>query len=409
MVLSGRGTLMVSGELMQDALATPLPAVSEQDLANRFAGLKVAIVHYWLVGPGGGENVVKTMLRIFPDAHVHTLVAKYDYSDTVVERRNLRTSLLQKIPGAAKVHRGLLPVASLALENIDLSGYDLIISSESGPAKGILPPLDALHICYCHSPMRYVWDQYHHYRSEAGWLQRLVLSLTIARLRIWDSSNAQRVDRFVANSAHIAKRIAKYYRRPAEVIHPPVEVFDFEPAESHDDFYLVTGRHVSYKRIDLAIEACNRLGRPLVITGTGPDTDKLRKLAGPTVRFVGQCSFADLKRYYAQARAFLMPGEEDFGIAPVEAMASGRPVLALASGGAVETVIPGLSGLTFAEQTVDSVVDAIERFEAAEAQFDPAAIRLHALRFSRERFLLQFADFVEDALAAVRAGKDPYR
>jgi glycosyltransferase involved in cell wall biosynthesis len=317
--------------------------------------------------------------------------------------------MLQRIPGAARMHRALLPFASVALENLDLDNYDLIISSESGPAKGILPPLNAVHVCYCHSPMRYIWDQYHQYRRGAGWLRRLVLSLTIPQLRIWDVASSLRVDRFIANSAHVAKRIRKYYRRPAEVIYPPVEVFDFEPAEAAEDFYLITGRHVPYKRIDLAIEACNRLGRPLVITGTGPDTARLRKLAGPTVKFVGQCSFADLKRYYAHARAFLMPGEEDFGIAPVEAMASGRPVLAYASGGATETVVPHLSGLHFTEQSAEALVEAIMRFEAQEARFDPAAIRAHSLKFSRERFLREFADFVEDVLASSKTAQDVYR
>jgi glycosyltransferase involved in cell wall biosynthesis len=376
---------------------------SEAELRDRFKGLRVAIVHYWLVGPGGGENVVKTMLRIFPQADVHTLVHLPAYSETIVPKERLYPSFLQKIPGAARAHRSLLPLAPMALENMDLDGYDLIISSESGPAKGIMPPLKATHVCYCHSPMRYLWDQYHYYRSTAGLLKRLVLSLTIARLRQWDALSAMRVDRFVANSHYVGSRIAKYYRRDAKVIYPPVEVQDFGPDGAVEDYYLVTGRHVSYKRVDLAIQACNRLGRRLVITGAGPDTAALKKLAGPTIEFVGQCSFADLKRYYAHARAFLMPGEEDFGIAPVEAMASGRPVIAFASGGALETVVPGLSGLHFAEQTVDSLVGAIERFEASEQDFDVAAILAHAATFSRERFLDEFAELVEDALAQQRA------
>ncbi|MBW6531657.1 glycosyltransferase [Sphingomonas sp. RRHST34] len=383
-----------------EAGAVTTPLRDEAEWRAQFAGLRVAIVHYWLVGPGGGENVVKTMLRIFPQAVVHTLVADPDYSRTIVPDDRLRTSFLQKIPGAARFHRSLLPVAPMALENLDLDGYDLIISSESGPAKGIMPPLNAVHVCYCHSPMRYLWDQYHHYRRDASALKRLVLSITVPRLRLWDVGSALRVDRFVANSRYVASRIARYYRRPAEVIYPPVEVDDFATSPEIDDYYLITGRHVSYKRVDLAIAACNRLGRRLVITGKGPETAALRKLAGPTIEFVGQCSFAELKRYYARARAFLMPGEEDFGIAPVEAMASGRPVIAYASGGATETVVPGLSGLHFAEQSVDSLVAAIETFERDEAGFDQAAIRTHALSFSRERFLDSFARFVAAALAA---------
>ena len=361
-------------------------------------------MHYWLVGPGGGENVVKTMLRIFPQADIFTLVERPDYSRTVVPRERLRTSFLQKIPGASRLHRMLLPLAPMALENMNLDNYDLIISSESGPAKGVLVPLAAVHVCYCHSPMRYIWDQYHHYRSVSGAFKRLIFALSITRLRMWDVSSAMRVDRFIANSRHVAGRIAKYYRRDAEVIYPPVEVDDFEILGAAEDYYLITGRHVSYKRIDLAIQACNQLGRRLVIAGTGPETGRLRKLAGPTVEFVGQIAFADLKRHYSRARCFLLPGEEDFGIAPVEAMASGRPVIAFASGGAKETVVHGVTGLFFTAQTVESLAAAIVAFEAREASFDPQSIRAHALTFSRGRFLNRFADFVE---AAVRAGGDP--
>ena len=294
---------------------------------------RVAIVHYWLVGSGGGENVVKAMLELFPQADVFTLVEDPAFSQTIVPRHRLRTSFLQRIPGAARHYRALLPLMPAALENLDLRGYDLIISSESGPAKGIVPPLDAVHICYCHSPMRYLWDQYHEYRESAGWLQRLVLSLCITRLRLWDQASSLRVDRFIANSRYVASRIDRYYRRPAHVIHPPVDVDDFALSETRGDYYLITGRHVSYKRIDLAIAACNALGRKLVITGDGPETARLRAHAGPTITFVGRCSFADLKRHYAECRAFLMPGVEDFGIAPVEAMASGRAVVASGRGG----------------------------------------------------------------------------
>lgn len=382
------------------------PASAEVSAAD-FAGRKVAIVHYWLVGSGGGENVVQAMLELFPQADIFTLIHKPEYSATIVPPTRLRVSMLQRIPFAARLHRALLPLMPMALENMDLSGYDLIVSSESGPAKGIVPPLGAVHICYCHSPMRYIWDQYHQYRSSAGMLAKLVLTLSITRLRLSDQASSARVDRFVSNSHYVASRIGRYYRRDATVIYPPVEVDQFAPADTHDDYYLVTGRHVSYKRIDLAIAACNQLGRRLVITGTGPETERLKKLAGPTIEFVGRCGFDELKRHYARARAFLMPGEEDFGIAPVEAMASGRPVIAYGSGGAVETVIPGLSGLHFAEQSSDALVDAIRRFEAAEPSFDPVAIRRHAERFGRGRFLREFGAFVAEQLAAARSPRQP--
>lgn len=247
--------------------------------------------------------------------------------------------------------------------------------------------------------MRYIWDQYHEYRARTGWLQRLVLSLCITRLRLWDLASSTRVDRFVANSHYVASRIGRFYRRKASVIYPPVDVDDFALSAERGDYYLITGRHVSYKRIDLAIEACNALGRKLIVTGDGPDTRRLKAMAGPTVTFVGRCSFADLKRYYGEAMAFLMPGEEDFGIAPVEAMASGRPVIAFASGGATETVIDGRTGIFFRDQSKESLSAAILQFEAGIDAFEPDAIRAHAMTFAKSRFLSQFSAFVGDALS----------
>jgi glycosyltransferase involved in cell wall biosynthesis len=364
--------------------------------------LRVAIVHYWLVGLGGGEKVVQEILQIYPQADVFTLIDDPSFSREFLPGTKITTSFLQHIPFAKKLHRKLLPLMPAALENLDLSGYDLIISSESGPAKGVMPPLGAVHVCYCHSPMRYVWDQYHEYMREAGLLARIVLRSVVARLRVWDFATSMRVDRFAANSNHIARRIGQFYRRDATVIHPPVDISAFAPAPRKSDYYLITGRHVGYKRIDLAIAACEKLGRKLVITGAGPDTDRLRKLAGPNTTFVGQCSFQDLARYYGEARAFLMPGQEDFGIAPVEAMASGTPVIAYAYGGALDTVVPGISGLLFDDQSQESLAAAITRFEACESDFDPDAIAAHAQSFGRDVFRSRFAAFVEEALAEGR-------
>lgn len=356
---------------------------------------KVAIIHYWLVAIAGGEQVVRSLLNIYPEADVFTLVADEDVARKVAGDRKVVTSYLQKIPGATKMHRKLILLMPSALENFDLSGYDLIISSESGPAKGVLVPLGAKHVCYCHTPMRYIWDQFPDYRRESGRIVRWVMSAAIARLRMWDFLSAARVDAFVANSHHVARRIAQYYRRESTVIAPPVDVDEFYIADAVEDYYLITGRHVGYKRIDLAIDACERLGRRLVITGTGPETESLKRRAGKNTTFVGQCSFPALKAYYAKARAFLMPGEEDFGIAPVEAMASGRPVLAFARGGALDTVVDGSSGILFDEQHVDSLCDAMLRFENCEQRFVPAAIRAHAAGFSRARFEADFRDLVE--------------
>jgi glycosyltransferase involved in cell wall biosynthesis len=341
---------------------------------------------------------VRSLLKIYPDADVFTLIADSDVARKVCGDSRVFTSYLQKIPGATRMHRKLLPLMPGALENLDLSGYDLIVSSESGPAKGVLVPLGAKHICYCHTPMRYIWDQFPEYRRESGTLVRWMMSTFIARLRMWDYLSAARVDAFVANSHHVARRIAQYYGRGSTVIAPPMDVDEFQVAATVEDYYLITGRHVAYKRIDLAIDACERLGRRLVVTGSGPDTDALKRRAGKYTTFVGQCSFAELKTHYARARAFLMPGEEDFGIAPVEAMASGRPVLAFARGGALDTVMDGTTGILFAEQTADALCDAILRFEAEPHRFEPQAIRRHACAFSRARFEADFKAFVDQQL-----------
>jgi glycosyltransferase involved in cell wall biosynthesis len=377
----------------------PGPAASDgRPQAAAANALRVAIIHYWLVGEAGGEKVVKSILNIFPQADIFALVVDWDIARTIVGDRKITTSFLQKIPFAKRFYRKLLPIMPAALENHDLTGYDLIISSEAGPSKGVLPPLGAVHVCYCHSPMRYIWDQYSEYRQSSGWLAKLIMSLSVAQLRAWDFLTAARVDHFAANSTHVAKRISQYYRRQSTVIHPPVDTDDFYVSDTTDDYYLITGRHVSYKRIDLAIAACNRLNRRLVVTGAGPETAALKRLAGPNVTFVGQCDFSDLKRYYSRARAFLMPGEEDFGIAPVEAMASGRPVIARASGGALDTVIDGFSGTLFHDATIDGLCEAIEYFESIESRFDRKAIAAHAASFSRERFESRFAAFVEEAM-----------
>ena len=286
-----------------------------------------------------------------------------------------------------------------ALEELDLSGYDLVISAESGPAKGVITHPNAVHICYCHSPMRYLWDQYGTYRSNAGRLTRLFMSATMPFLRVWDVASAARVDRFVANSSFIARRIAKAYRRDSTVIFPPVDVDAFTIAENpRRDFYLCAGQLVPYKRVDLAVAACTRLGRRLVVVGTGSETARLRAMAGPTVEFKGWASFAELQDLTRNCRALLFPGEEDFGIVPLEAMAAGRPVVAFGSGGALDTVIEGETGVFFHEQTVDALQAAIERCESLESGFDPQRIRRHARGFSGDVFRDSFRAFVETAM-----------
>ena len=277
-----------------------------------------------------------------------------------------------------------------ALEEIDLTGYDLVISSEAGPAKGVIAPPDAPHLCYCHSPMRYLWDQYHVYRDGAGALTRALMPVLAHRLRQWDVTSAARVDGFAANSTHVAARVSKYWRRAADIVPPPVAVADFAPAPRAGlgDFYLWAGELAPYKRPDLAVEAFTRTGQKLVVIGGPEKTRKaLAAQAGPNVTFLGQVPFDVLKDHMARCRALIFPGEEDFGIVPVEVMASGRPVIAYGRGGALDTVIDGETGLLFRTQSVEALIDAVERFEASGlADADPAALVAHAAHFDEAAF-----------------------
>ena len=370
------------------------------------SNLRIAIVHYWIVGVAGGEKVVQSILKLYPQADIFTLLYDPQVSKAVVGDRKITASFLQKIPGITRLYRGLLPLMPIAIESLDVSGYDLIISSESGPAKAVLPGVDTVHVCYCHSPMRYIWDQYHEYRQSQGWLSRTMMALLVPYLRVWDMQTSLRVDKFAANSTHVAKRIRKYYGRVSIVIPPPIDVDEFYVSKDVGDYYLMTGRHVGYKRFDLAIQACNALGRRLIITGDGPETKRLKAMAGPTVEFAGQVPFARLKELYSHCRAFLMPGEEDFGIAPVEAMASGRPVIAYGRGGALDSVAPGVSGDLFDQQSVEGMAEAIRHFETRMTHFDPQRTRAHSEQFSEARFLARFAALVERALTTASTRPD---
>lgn len=348
--------------------------------------MRVAIVHYWLVSMRGGEKVIESLCDLYPEADLFTLVYDKARVSEKIKGHTIKASFLQRIPGAKRHYQSLLPLMPFALENLDLTGYDLIISSESGPAKGIIPSPHAAHICYCHSPMRYLWDHYHSYRAASGFATRALMPILAPWLRTWDVNTSARVDRFVANSHHVAARIGKYYRRPATVVYPPVSVDDFSPSHERGDFYLCAGQLVPYKRVDLAVEAFTRLGKNLLVIGEGREMDRLKAKAGPTVKFLGRVPFHVLKEKLATCRALVFPGEEDFGIVPVEAMASGRPVIAYGKGGALETVIPGLSGVLFGEQTADALGGAIQRFEAMEREFSVDAIRVHASIFSERNF-----------------------
>jgi glycosyltransferase involved in cell wall biosynthesis len=371
-------------------------------------------VHYWFVGRRGGERVVEALCELFPQADLFALVADRKALSLQLRKHKLTTSFLQKLPGSRRWHRHMLPLYPLAVEQFDLRGYDLVISSESGPAKGVLTGPETCHICYCLTPMRYIWSFYQEYKngSRLGPVRKLVFALTAHYARLWDQASVARVDYFAAISRSVAARIRKYYRREAEVIYPPVEVSGAQLSGNIGDYYLVVGQLVNYKRVDLAIEACNRLGRALRIVGVGEEYRRLRRRAGKTVSFLGALSDEEVRQQYARCRALLFPGEEDFGIVPVEAQACGRPVIAFGKGGARETVVgaykDGLAvperatGVFFGEQTGDSLVEAILKFEAVEHQFSPSFIRTHAEQFDKKHFLKEMARFVAEKLEEFR-------
>lgn len=356
--------------------------------------MKVAIVHYWLVGMRGGEKVVEAFCEMFPQADLFTHVYVPEAVSETIRAHRVTTSFISALPRAARQYKRYLPLMPLALEQLDLRGYDLVISSESGPAKGVIPPPATPHLCYCHSPMRYLWNMFHDYRRDAGRLTRLVMPPLAHYLRLWDTVSASRVDRYVANSHGVAARIRRYYGRDAEVVWPPVDTAAFQPVDPAErgDYMLMVGELVGYKRPELAVEAFNRMRRKLVVIGGGEMLGQIRRLAGPTVTVLGPAPFAELRHHYARCQALVFPGEEDFGIVPVEAMASGRPVIAYGRGGATETVLPGRSGVFFDEQSVDALIAAVEGFR--EDDFDPMAIAAHAGKFSREAFVAAMRDQV---------------
>lgn len=347
----------------------------------------------------GGEKVLETLAEMYPQAEIFTLICDPGVLTPRLKSHRIHTSMLQRLPGSRRHFQSLLPLMPFALEHFDLSGFDLVISSESGPAKGVITHPDATHICYCHTPMRYLWDDYAFYQRQAGFLARHSMPWIVPFLRQWDVGTARRVDRFVANSHHIARRIAKYYGRTSDVIHPPVAVDDFDASHPAEDFYLCAGQLVGYKRTDLAVDAFTRMRKPLVVVGEGAELKRLKAKAGDTIRFLGRQPFPELRSLYARCRALIFPGQEDFGIVPVEAMASGKPVIAFGRGGALDTVLDGKTGLLFHEQTVESLIEAVERFERDEAAFDRAAIRAHAMRFHGDRFKEAMSHLIGEELA----------
>ena len=368
------------------------------------AAPRVAIVHDWLTGMRGGERCLEVVCELFPDAPLYTLLHVPGSVSPTIEKRRVVTSFVQRLPGAAERYRNYLPLFPAAVRGLVLGDVDVVVSLSHCAAKAVRVPRGALHLCYCFTPMRYVWDLEGDYTDGAGWLTRLALPPVAAALRRWDR-RTDGVHEFVAISRHIADRIRRVYGREASVIYPPVELERFTIAPKPDDYYLVVSALVPYKRVDLPVLAATRTNRRLLVVGRGPEEARLRALAGPSVTFLGWRSDAEVAGLYARCRAVLFPSVEDFGIVPLEAAASGRPTIALARGGALETMV-GLgaaappTAVFFEEQTVEAVVAALQAFEAAAHRFEPAALRAHAAAFDRPRFAREIGDWVAGRWAA---------
>lgn len=364
--------------------------------------MKVAIVQEWLVTVGGSDKVVKAILDVFPDADIYTLVAKKEVCDELgIPWEKVHTSFIQKMPLGKKKHRAYLPLFPFAIEQFDLRGYDVVISSSHCVAKGILTKADQLHICYCHSPIRYCWDMYNEYLEEShldkgfkSWLVRLMLH----PIRQFDAIAGSRVDYYISNSDYVGQRIRKTYRRKATTIHPNIDISNFELCNDKQEYYLASSRLVAYKKIDTIIEAFNKMpDKKLVVIGGGPNLEAYRKLAKDNVTVMGYQPFDVLKEKMQHAKAFVFAADEDFGMIPIEAQSCGTPVIAYGHGGSLETVNGGKTGLFFNEQTPEAIVEAVNKFESMGSQpFAPADCRQWAEGFSEERFKREIKEFVEE-------------
>lgn len=356
--------------------------------------MKIAVVHDYFTQLGGAEKVAEELYNMLPGADLFATVALSSKMPETLRGVPITTSWMQRLPKLDKYYRLYFPLYPLAVGSLDLSAYDLIISSSSGYVKGVQAGVDAIHVCYCHTPMRWVWsfDSYSS-REDFGSGVKAVLPTLIRGLRRWDEGAARQPDHFIANSLAVAERIRRAYGRYSEVIVPPIDIHRFRVSLDQEDYYVVLARLVPYKRLDLAVSAFTKMKKKLVIIGTGPALEKLRAEAGPTVHFVGRASDKDVEDYVAKCKALIFPGEEDFGMAPVEVAAAGRPTIAFRAGGAIETVVEGLTGVFFNEQSTDALIDAVYRFERQE--WSPFLIRKHAEGFSREVFYARFATFLK--------------
>lgn len=348
--------------------------------------MRVALVHDWLNQIGGAESVLESLVQVFPGAPVFTSMYAPDLMPPQYREWDIRTTFMQRLPGVTTHHQAYLPVYPLAFSSVNLAGNELILSNKSGFCHGVHCPPGAIHVCYCLTPTRFLW-QYEAYRVREQISRRLDLLLKplVGLLRRWDYAAAQRVHHFIAISSETQERIRRFYHRESVIVYPPVDITRFRPApEPPGDYFLAGGRLIPYKRVDLAVQACSQLGLKLLVYGDGRDRAALEQLAGPSVTFVGRVSWDELVRLFQGARAFIFPGLEDFGIAPVEAQAAGRPVIAFSGGGALDTVAPGQSGEFFTEQSVEALAAALVSFDPG--RYDPAVCRANAERFSTERF-----------------------
>ncbi len=366
--------------------------------------MRIAIVHDWLTGMRGGEKCLEVFCELFPDATVFTLLHIKGSVSAVIENMDIRTSYIQNLPGSERHYRQFLPFFPSAIQSFDLTGYDLILSSSHCVAKGIRKPEKAVHICYCYTPMRYAWRFFDEYFSDEPPLKRWLISRVIQSLKKWDLKTNKTVDYFIAISDNVKNRILEYYSRESTVIYPPADVDSHTAGNGDESFYLIVSALVPYKRVDIAVRAFNENGKRLVIIGKGPEQEELKKASKSNIEFLGWASEEDLDGYYAGCRALIFPGLEDFGIVPVEAQAYGKPVIAFAAGGVLETVVPfkdeagssSPTGVFFDDQHPDSLNGAIEIFEKEKGRFLPAAIRANAVRFSRDRFKQEIDGYVKE-------------
>ena len=372
--------------------------------------MKVALIHDWLTGMRGGEKVLEVFCELFPDAHLYTLLHNRGSLSNTIEDMDIRTSFIQKLPLIKKKYRHLLPIFPTAIERFDLREYDLVLSSSHCVAKGVKTGAGTLHICYCFTPMRYIWDLYNLYfgKERASVITRLGTSFVLNYLRKWDVASSNRVNKFVAISRYIAERIGKNYGRDSDLIYPPVDCSYFQPKQTNDGFYLMVSPLAPNKRVDLAVEAFNTIGLPLIVIGSGQEEKRLKKMAGKNIKLMGWQSDEVVREHYVNCKALIFPGVEDFGIVPLEAQACGKPVIAFGEGGALETIIPldkktknsneqleNATGLFFYEQTAESLANAVARFEDVQGQFNWQAIRRNAELFDRAIFKDRIKEYIE--------------